>query len=308
MNQSQLRRFLNFVEIRTKLATFLPFCAALAYVFYTNGSINVRSTLIYLLAALFLDMSVTAINNYFNSKEENEIPHYGQQISLVIIGIMMLIAIGLGLYLVYLHGFTILFLGVYCFFIGIAYSFGPAPICKSPYGEIFSGFTIGTVIMFIVVSINDPAFLPLGLSFSLSELRLGLDIDLVYLFTFGVVTLPATLAGANIMLANNICDREADRLFRYTLVHSLGLKKSLFLFAGLYYFAYFSILLAILLGRIPLFCILTLGTFPIVQKNVRRFKQTQSKQETFVLSVKNFTLILVVYALSMAFGAIIPMF
>jgi len=299
-----MKRFLDFVEIRTKLATFLPFCAALAYVFFITGSINVRSSLIYLIAALMLDMAVTATNNHFNSKQENSAPHYRRLISLGIIGIMMLISLGLGLYLVYLHGVTILFLGAFCFFIGIIYSFGPAPICKSVYGEIFSGFTVGTVIMFIVVSINDPAFSPLGLSFSLSDLRLGLDIDLVWLFSFGLVTLPVTLAVSNIMLANNICDMEADRPYRYTLVHNLGLKKSLWLFAGLYYSAYLAIVLASLLGLIPLFSLLTLATFPLVQKNIRLFMRIQSKRETFALSVKNFTFILIVYTLGIALGAL----
>ena len=71
-----VKSFLDFVEIRTKLATFLPFLVALAYSFYMTGRINVQSTLIYLAAALLLDMSVTAINNHFNKREEKEKPHY----------------------------------------------------------------------------------------------------------------------------------------------------------------------------------------------------------------------------------------
>ena len=301
-----IKRFLNFVEIRTKLATTLPFLAALAYVFYTIGTINLRSTLIYICAALLLDMSVTAINSHFNTRKEGSgSPHYKTWVSLGIIAAMMLTSGALGFYLVYLHGVTILFAGLFCVFTGIAYSFGPAPICKSPYGELISGFTVSTVVMFIVVSINNPAFQPLGLAFIPSELRFMMDIDIVGLLFFVIVTLPSTLSVTNIMLANNICDAEADRSFRYTLVHSIGLKNSLRLFTGLYYAAYLAIVVASFMRLIPLWCLLTLVTFLPVQKNIRRFLAKQSKRETFALSVKNYAIIMFVYTISMAVGGLL---
>jgi len=300
-----IKSFLNFVEIRTKLATVLPFLLALAYVFYTTGRIHLFSTLLYIIAALLLDMSVTAINNHFNRREEKRAPHYGALLSLSLIGLMLLTFVGLGLYLVYLHGLAILFAGIFCALIGVAYSFGPAPICKSAYGELASGFTIGTVIPFIVVSINDPAFSPLGLSFYPTGLRLVLDMNLPALALFFLVTLPAVFCVANIMLANNICDAEDDRARRYTLVHSIGLKKALTLFSGLYYGAYAAIILAGLLGQIPLWSLITLVTLFPVQKNIRRFHQVQSKRETFVLSVQNAVLLLLVYAATTAFGGLL---
>ena len=301
-----IKHFLNFVEIRTKLATTLPFLAALAYVFYTTGAISLRSTLIYICSALLLDMSVTAINNHFNARQESGgTPHYSSQVSLGVIAAMLLASGALGVYLAYLHGFTILFAGAFCVLVGIAYSFGPAPICKSAYGELVSSFTVATVVMFIVTSINDPEFAPLGLVFIPSELRLIMDVDLVRLMLFGIVTLPATFTVAGIMLANNICDAEDDRAFRYTLVHSIGLKNSLRLFACLYYAAYLSIVIASLMRLIPLWCLLTLGTFVPVQKNIRRFLAKQSKRETFALSIKNFAIIVFAYAISMTIGGLL---
>jgi len=303
MKMINLKRFLDFVEIRTKLATIFPFLTALAYVFYSTGRINVKSTLIYIPAALLLDMAVTAINHHFEDDSEREKhPHYSKWISLGLIVVMLLVFAGLGLYLAYLHGLTLLLVGAFCLLVGVVYSVGPAPISKSSYGELASGFVVGTVVMFIVTTINDPQFQPLGLAFDVQTFRLSLDIDLIGLVTFGIVTLPAALSAANIMLANNICDAEVDRDSRYTVVHNIGRQNALRLFVGLYCAGYLSIIVSVLLGSIPMICLAVLVTLVPVQKNVQRFLQEQSKAKTFVLSVKNFVVILAAYALCMALG------
>ncbi|MCL2398985.1 MAG: UbiA family prenyltransferase [Defluviitaleaceae bacterium] len=300
-----MKKFLSFVEIQTKLATFFPFLAALAYVFYSVGNINLVSTLLYIPAALLLDMSVTAINNHLDYREENLEPHYSNWAGFFIILLMLTISAILSLYLVYLHGFTLLIAGAFCFFIGITYTFGPAPISKSPYSEVASGFVAGTVIMFIVTTINNPSFRPLGLFFNYSEMFLMAAIDLPALIGFGLITLPATFAASNISLANNICDAEKDRTFRYTLVHHIGTSNGLKLFAALYYAAYLAIVIASILGLIPLWSLTTLLTLIPVQRNIRLFYKKQVKSETFVPAVKNFVMIMLVYTLSMAIGGIL---
>ena len=303
---SKLKRFFRFVEIETKLATMIPSLAALAYVFYTTGTINFSSMGIYFIAALFLDMSVTAINNHLDKREdESQTPHYSKLTSLAIIGAMLLVFSALGLYLAYLHGVTVLLAGVFCLFVGVAYTFGPAPISKSAYGELVSGFTVGSVVMFIVVSINNPDFQPLGLVFYMSELRLAMDIDLVGLAAFALVTLPAAFSTANIMLANNICDEERDRPFRYTIVHHLGKKRALYLFAGLYYGVYLAVVMASILRIVPLWCLLVLGTLPLVQRNIRSFFAEQKKNTTFLLAIKNFVIIMLAYILGIVLGGVI---
>ena len=299
-----VKNFLSFVEIQTKLATFLPFCVALAFVFFSTGGINVVSTLLYIVAALFLDMSVTAINNHLDAREEKTKPHYSNVVGVIIILAMLIVSALVGVYLVYLHGFTLLVAGMFCFFIGIIYTFGPMPISKSTYGEFFSGFVVGPVVMFIVVTINHPYFNPLGLGFDLTYLRFSMDIDLVALALFGIVTVPTAFGASSILLANNICDREKDRAYRYTLVHSIGLKNSLRLFRAFYYGAYVAIVLGVVLRQLPITALVTLVTIIPVQKNINIFLAKQVKAETFVISVKNFMVIMVVYALSIAIGGL----
>ena len=250
-------------------------------------------------------MSVTAVNNYFDKREEQQIPHYSKPVSLGIIFTMLLVFAALGLYLAYLHGITVLLAGAFCLLVGVTYTFGPAPISKSPYGELASGFTAGTMLMFIVVSINNPAFQPLGLVLDTQRLRLALDIDLAGLFSFVLVTLPIVFCAANITLANNTCDAEKDRPYRYTLPHSIGIGNALRLYAGLYYGAYTAIALAVLLGILPVWCLATLATIVPVQKNINRFMNKQEKSTTFILSVQNFSLILLVFAISIVIGGLL---
>ena len=306
MQSQAIRRFFRFVEIETKLATVIPSLAALAYVFYAIGTINIKSTAIYFVAALFLDMSVTAINNHLDKREDHsQTPHYSGPVSIGLVCAMLLVFAVLGLYLTYLHGITVFLAGALCLLLGVTYTFGPAPISKSPFGEAVSGFTVGTVVMFIVVSINNPAFTPLGLAIDFSQWHLSMDIDLIGLASFVLITLPAAFCAANIMLANNICDAERDRPFRYTIVHHIGVKKALYLFSGLYYASFLAIAAASVLGLLPLWCLLTLGTLPLVQKNIRLFFKEQKKSTTFLLAIKNFMMIMLVYMLGIMLGAII---
>jgi 1,4-dihydroxy-2-naphthoate octaprenyltransferase len=284
----------------------IPALAGLAYVFYAFGTINVRSMIIYFIAALFLDLSVTALNNHMDMREDKEqTPHYTTFVSWLLIGCMLLIFSVLGAYLAWLHGITVFLAGALCLLIGICYTFGPAPISKSPYGEVAAGFVTGTMIMFIVVSINNPEFQPLGLAFDMSALRFSMNIDLVWLFTFVLITLPVALCTANILLANNICDEEKDRSFRYTLVHHIGRKKALYLFIALYCLCYFSVMVGILIDALPIWCLLVLITLFPVQKNIKKFLTKQEKRTTFALSIKNFMLIVLVYALGMLIGGLV---
>ena len=305
MKPQGIKKFLRFVEIETKPATVLPALLALSYVFYTIGTINFISMVVYFVAAIFLDMSVTAVNNHFDRREDkNQEPHYGNVASVCIILAMLSVFALLGAYLAFVHGLTILVAGALCLFAGIGYTYGPAPISKSPYGEAVSGFIAGTVIMFIVVSINDPSFDPLGLGLNLADWRLAMDIDIVLLATFVLITLPPAFCTANITLANNICDAERDRPYRYTLVHHLGIKWSLYLFVLLYTASFVAVIASVLIGTIPMWCLLVFCAVPFVQKNIRIFFKKQEKSVTFVLAVKNFMVITFAYALGFVLGAI----
>jgi len=107
------------------------------------------------------------------------------------------------------------------------------------------------------------------------------------------------------MLANNICDLEADKATRYTMARHIGVPNALALFATLNCVAYLAIVAASILGILPLWCLITLVTILPVQKNIRVFFKRQVKRETFSLAVKNFMLIMLVFILTMLLGAVL---
>jgi len=297
-----LKTFFSFVEIQTKLASVMPFLAGLAYAFHLFGAISIRSSLIYLAAALLFDMAVTAINNYMDRRETKTAPHFSRAASLAIIFAMIAAAGAFGLYLARLHGPAVLLAGMLCFAAGIAYTYGPAPISKSPYGEAVSGFVMGFVIMFIVVSINAPALPMVDIAFLHQWRVMSIYVNWGNLLALGLVSLPAVCSIANIMLANNICDLEADRETRYTMARHIGARNALRLFACLYAVAYLAVLAATLLRIAPLWCLAALATAWPVGKNVRAFFLRQAKPDTFSLSVKNFLLIMLPFILTLALG------
>ena len=307
MNRRRIRNvilhFFSFVEIKTKLASVLPFLCALAYAFYLTGGLNWRSTLIFLAGDLLFDMSVTAINMHLDKRESGEKPHYPTAVSLAVIFGLIGSAAVFGLYVAYLHGLAVLLAGFVCFAAGIAYTFGPMPISKSPYGELVSGFVEGFVLMFIVTAINTPGYLIADITVSLETWRALIHLDGLNLLRLALVTAPASLCIANIMLANNTCDLEIDWNRRYTMPRHIGLKNALRLYGWLYYAVYVLIAAASLTGAVPPLCLLTLATLVPVGKNIRRFREKQTKPETFPLSIMNFALITAVFTATLAAGA-----
>lgn len=134
-----IKRFLSYVEITTKITSIFAFFMTLGYLFYIKQSLHWKATLVFFVAMFLLDLATTAINNYIDTKTNTQILQFSRKIALSIIAFLLAISACLGLYLVYLTDVVILLLGVICFGVGIFYTFGPIPISRLPFGEIFSG-------------------------------------------------------------------------------------------------------------------------------------------------------------------------
>jgi 1,4-dihydroxy-2-naphthoate octaprenyltransferase len=297
-------RFLHFVEIQTKIASVTPFCTGVSYALYVHKKINGKSTAVFFVAMLLFDMAATAINNYIDTRASKTGAHFSDALSLGIIGVFTALAAALGLYLTWQHGIPVLAAGVICFATGIFYTFGPAPISRTPYGELFSGGIMGFCIPFLAFFINTPenSFIEIGSLFPV----VSLGVNLITALKLGFVSLPLACCIANIMLANNICDVERDiKLSRFTLPYYIGRENSLRLFAFLYYAAYGTILVLSVLRVIPVFCLASLLSFIPVRKNINLFIMKQIKSETFPLSGVNMLWVGVPYCLLILAGGII---
>jgi 1,4-dihydroxy-2-naphthoate octaprenyltransferase len=217
--------------------------------------------------------------------------------ALIIIYVMLLVSTALGLYLVYLSDVVVLALGGLCFLCGVLYTWGPVPISRQPLGEILSGIFYGFFIPMILLYVN----MPKGtyLTYILSFKTISFAVNVLPIVTVILLSAVPVCVTANIMLANNICDVEKDVLVkRHTLPYYLGKRASLFLFAGIYYVAYTAIIIMVLAGLISPVCLVTLLTLIPVQMNINKFFKLQEKAVTFIVSIKNYILIMSIFTLT----------
>ncbi|MGV8906735.1 MAG: 1,4-dihydroxy-2-naphthoate polyprenyltransferase [Acetobacterium sp.] len=301
---NSLKQFLKYVEIQTKIASLLPFLLGLFYVLYVYGQLNLINTLLFFTSMLCFDMATTALNNYIDIKTNGKQLQFSKKIAKRLFFGLLFMAMLTGILLVLNTGFIVLFCGALCFAVGIFYTFGPAPISRMPLGEIFSGFFMGFFIPFLVVYINASG--DSLVNFSLHNGILQLWFNLEGLFKLFIITIPAICGIANIMLANNICDVEADiKVNRFTLPHYIGHKNALNLFAGLYYLSFAAVIVIAVLKILPIYVLFVLATLIIVQKNISVFRKLQSKEKTFALSVQNLVLILLPLIIVMVIAAML---
>jgi 1,4-dihydroxy-2-naphthoate octaprenyltransferase len=280
------------VEIRTKIASVLPFLLALSYVYYIFHSINALNSILFFIAMILFDMTATAINNYVDSKASNKPLEFSKRSARFIIYIMLFFATVIGLIISYYSGVVVLACGALCFLVGIFYTFGPAPISRMPLGEVFSGVFMGFFIPFLVFFINAPSnYL---VFYAINNDVLQLSFNIVNLLKLAVLTIPTICCIANIMLANNICDVEQDvKINRYTLPFYIGKRNALYVFASLYYVSYLAIVIMAIANILPLYSLLIILTLIPMHNNITTFRKNQSKSDTFSLSVMNFTLLIV---------------
>ncbi|NLM14124.1 MAG: UbiA family prenyltransferase, partial [Epulopiscium sp.] len=154
--------FLKLVEIQTKVASVIPFLLGSAYAVYRFNHFNAKNFILMFISLIAFDMATTAINNYIDFKKANKTYGYGYEShnaivrdklkeSNVVITIftLLLVAVSAGFMLYLNTNVVVLLLGMLSFLVGILYTFGPVPISRMPLGEIFSGFFMGFVIIFI---------------------------------------------------------------------------------------------------------------------------------------------------------------
>lgn len=294
--------FLEFIEIKTKLASMIPFILGTLYSLYRYKSFNLKNFIIMGISLLTFDMATTAINNYIDYKKDlkcnghnhenkNAIVRYNikESTAVAIIFTLLAIAIFFGILLTLNTNVVVLLIGIISFLAGIFYTYGPIPISRMPLGEVFSGVFMGFIILFLAcyIHISDKNII----SIMYVSNMLNISINLAELFYIFLISIPTINGIANIMLANNICDLEEDITNkRYTLPYYLGKGNALTLFKALYYIAYLDIIILAILKISPVSSLLVILTIIPLNKNIKLFHQKPIKSETFILSVKNFAL------------------
>lgn len=317
MDKVKIRSFLKLVEIQTKVASVIPFALGTVFTLYEFHKFKFMNFLIMFISLFSFDMATTAINNYIDYKKANKTYGYNyerhnaivrdnlkESSVIAVIAILLAIATVAGFILFLKTNIVVLIIGILSFLVGILYSFGPIPISRMPLGEIFSGFFMGFVIVFLstFIHVYDQNIVVLSLQNSI----LSIDLNIIEIIRIFLISVPAILGIANIMLANNICDIDDDIVNkRYTLPIYIGKENALKLFKVLYYITYLDILVLLIAKILPLTSILIFFTFIVVNKNIKEFYKNPTKKDTFVLSVKNFLIINIVEILTICIGLII---
>lgn len=285
-----IKKFLDYVEIKTKITSVFAFLITIAFLFYNKQQINWKLTFIFFIAMFIFDLTTTAINNYIDTKTNSQTLQFKRSVALTIILVLFGISASCGLYLAYLTDVVVLVLGAICFLCGIFYTYGPIPLSRQPLGEIFSGIFYGLLIPFLIMYINMPEGTLLSLNVSTKIISLEIKVmPIITVLLFSIIPICTT---ANIMLANNICDLEKDILVkRYTLPYYLG-DKALYLFAGIYYLTYIAVIIMVKLKILSPICLISLFTIFIVQKNISQFFKKQDKATTFIVAIKNYIVIM----------------
>ncbi len=285
-----INKFLDYVEIRTKITSTFTFLMTIAFLLYVEESINWNLTLIFFASMFIFDLTTTAINNYIDTKTNNQKLQFERKTALMIIYVLFGISAGLGLYLAFLTDIIIFLLGGLCFLCGVFYTFGPIPISRLPLGEFFSGLFYGLLIPFIMLYINMDAATFISLNLSLETISISLNVmPLIKVSLLSIVPFCVT---ANIMLANNTCDLQKDIVVkRYTLPYYLG-HKALYVFAVLYYLCYVAVIIMVIFKILHPICLLIFLTLILVRKNINVFFKAQDKQKTFIVSIKNYMIIM----------------
>ncbi|MHA0856888.1 1,4-dihydroxy-2-naphthoate polyprenyltransferase [Paenibacillus sp. CMAA1364] len=294
-----LKSFLSLVEIKTKLASMIPFFLGSVYVVFRFEQFQIANFILMFISLLTFDLFTTAMNNYYDFKkaqkregygyqEHNAIVKFGLKESTVVTVIITLFvtAVSTGMWLVFHTGIVIFLVGGLSFCVGILYSFGPIPISRMPLGELFSGLFMGFVIIFVSTYIHVGDRLVL---LTLEYPFVRLDINILEVILIFLISIPAILGISNIMLANNICDMEEDvENKRYTLPVYIGKEYALILFRYIYYVSFVDMFVLIFLGVSPWIVLLIVITFIPLKKNIALFMKRQTKKHTFGLAVQNF--------------------
>ena len=279
-----MQRFKALVQAQTTLLTVLPLLLGTIMAAYYYHHVNLGKTFLLIFSAICFHLAVNGHNQlsdyrrYQNStaaqnSTNNIIKCFDISIpwAYSVLAILLLLFAGSGLYLAYLSGWPLLLLGSLSFLVGYCYSGGPYPMSQIPLGELASGLAMGLNITLIGVYINiynAPTY------------------NNWFWLTGSIVTLPAVFTIANIMLANNICDKDEDVVIgRKTLAYYLGTKHSLTLLQANYVLSYLGLILSAVLGYLPWLVLLSLLTVKSDYQLVQGFVKAPDKVTTFPRNV-----------------------
>lgn len=315
MKNKNIAILLEFVEIRTKIASVFPMLIGFLWTSYHYKQFNWLNSLIFAISVISFDMCTTAINNTIDFHKAIDLDYKTQENVIgknnlsfkkmvYIVLALLIFAFLFAISLVFLTDFLLIILGGLCFLLGITYTFGPTPISRSPYGEVMSGVTMGFGIFFLAIYMTMYGSI---LSSTHTVGNIAIQFNWFETLKIFMMSLPLICFIANIMLANNTRDLETDLVNeRKTLVFYIGKKNAVMLYQLLSLIPWIVWLLYVVSGILPLWALLGLSLIPLHYKSVLHFKEKQTR-ETFPEAIQSFTLFASMYLITLVIGNVIQL-
>src|SRR5699024_4247751 len=231
----------------TLTASFIPVFVG-TMLAYMDGPIHIPVFLAMLFSSIFIQAATNMFNEYYDyvrgldteesvgiggtSVRDGIAPKTIYRLAVTFFGIATI----LGLYISIASSWWVAVIGLIGMLFGYLYTGGPLPIAYTPFGELFSGFLIGTVIIRI--------------SHFIQTLTLSTDVI--------SISIPIAIFIGAILLANNIRDLDNDEQSgRKTIAILLGRKNAIRFLGLMFVIAYGLTAVYIMTNLLPLWSVLT---------------------------------------------------
>lgn len=250
-------------------ASLAPVLLGSTYALFYSSSFKFGVFFLFLISCIFIQAATNLFNEYYDYKKGlDKIDSQGISGSILknkltekeVINaayFLYFISLLIGLYLTYITDYKVLILGIICMLVGYLYTGGPYPIAYSPYGEIFSGLFMGTIIV------------SLSFYFQLGYIN----------YKVIAISLPMFLLIGGILLANNIRDLDNDKKSgRNTYAIIVGKNKAVLSLAYTFIVSYVLNIIYIFTNVGSIYNILVLITIPLAVKIIKGFNDNVTKE------------------------------
>ena len=268
MNKSKLKEFFMCTRPHSYPASIAPVLFGATYALGYESKFSILKFILFLLACLLIQAATNLFNEYYDYKHGlDKIDSEGISGSIVkgnlsprevMVGALVLYALAfiLGLILTFMTSLYVLLVGLVCMLAGYFYTGGKYPIAYSPFGEVVSGFFMGTIII--------------SLSFYFQTGYVNADII--------VVSLPLFIMIGAILLANNIRDLDNDKESgRRTYAILVGRNNAIKTMAISFIVVYLLNVLFIVTRYASWWNLLVFVTIPLAIKIIKGFSENNHK-------------------------------
>ena len=269
MNKSKLKEFFMCTRPHSYPASIAPVLFGATYALGYESKFSILKFILFLLACLLIQAATNLFNEYYDYKHGlDKVDSEGISGSIVkgnlspkevMVGALVLyaLAFGLGLILTFMTSVYVLLVGLVCMLAGYFYTGGKYPIAYSPFGEVVSGFFMGTIII--------------ALSFYFQTGYVNADII--------IVSLPLFIMIGAILLANNIRDLDNDKESgRRTYAILVGRNNAIKTMALSFIVVYLLNVLFIITKYASWWNLLVFVTIPLAIKIIKGFSVNNDKK------------------------------